>query len=485
MTLVQLKTPGFLALATIALVMVACDDAPRRKNAQGDERSSTEPTQGSIRTLALQSQFSPLLITDAPPGGAHPVGGPAFEFVRRANASLAPLAAEIAFHVTGEVSASDADRALPAIVSFPDDFQNLHEAVAAGARANGVDMGVGLSNMNGHPFGQLLVAGLPFGLEPDEFAAWLYAGGGLDLQQGIYDAKFDGSIVVLPIAITPTQGGGWFSTPLPDPDTDDALAPEDAMAGLCRQPIIVRWPEPGSRIWRRACENVGVATGLIGAETRCADLEAPCPSESNPVTRDIDSLTFGGFVFGGLPHKLVALGHIDAYELNTAYTDVLMMKLATGQADISNAEADLSEVIDAAPFLYGSTWRQPLSYVELLVNRDAWDSLSEAQRIAIETAAQASALQSLATMLDVQDQGIELLTRNGAKIARWPEGLLVLLREAADEYLDEEAARLASQGDDAFQDLLQSQRDYLTQRQTYFDLGDVNQGRSDAPTSPR
>ena len=90
--------------------------------------------------------------------------------------------------------------------------------------------------------------------------------------------SFDSGVVVLPVALTPTQGGGWFSEPLPDPVTNETLSPEAAMAALCRQPIIVRWPEPGSRIWQKACASVGIETGFIGAETRCADLDAPCPS---------------------------------------------------------------------------------------------------------------------------------------------------------------------------------------------------------------
>ena len=136
--------------------------------------------------------------------------------------------------------------------------------------------------------------------------------------------------------------------------------------------------------------------------------------------------------------KLAALGHIDAYELNTSYTDVMMMKLATGQADLENDSADLSAVISAAPYLYGATWHQPLSYVELLINRGFWDELSAAQRHAIETTAQASTFQSLAVMLDVQDRGIEILRDNGAAVLRWPDGLLDLLREASDQYLEEE-----------------------------------------------
>ena len=181
-----------LILMTVPLAFLAF--AACGNNVSNAERpahmNDVEGEHGRHLQISLQSQFPPLIIKEAPAGGAHPIGGPALDFVRRANVSLEPLGAEIAFHLTGDMCTWDEGAVEPSIVAFPTDFPNLHEAVAAGADMGGVDMGIGLANMNGHPFGQLIVAGLPFGLEPDEFAAWLYAGGGLDLQQEIYDEKF-------------------------------------------------------------------------------------------------------------------------------------------------------------------------------------------------------------------------------------------------------------------------------------------------------
>lgn len=438
----------------------------------------------SNSVIRLQSPFPPLLVADAPNGGAHPIGGPVMHFVDITNELLRPMDLQIAFHVSGDIHPADIGRVGTPMVAIPGDFPSIHAAVAAGAAGGGVDAGVGLPNMSGQPFGELLVAALPFGMEPDEYAAYLYEGGGLALQQELYDTAFDGQIVVLPIAITPTQGGGWFPAPLPDPDQDDALSAEAAMARLCHTPMIVRWPEPGSQVWRRACTDVGVETALIGAGTRCADVAAGCPSADNPVTHESSSLTFGGFVFGGLPHRLALLGHIDAYELNTPYTDVIMMKLAQGAEMTPNAEADLRPVIEKAPYYYGSTWHQPLSYVELLVNRSVWDGLSPDQRRAIDTAARAATLANWAVSLDYQDRGMALLEANGAVTLRWPEGLLALLRAASDRYLDERADALAAKGDASYRRVLDHQRAYMRRHQLYWDLGDVNQGRAGLPTSP-
>ena len=476
-------------LASFVIISGCTDSISAEQDASTKEEQSTNnsaaPLKKSTISIRLQSQFSPLFIADAPRGGGHPIGGPAYNFVTLANDMLRPLNAEITFHVTGAVSDWDTEHVQSPIVAFPDDFPTIHQAVASGSNAGGLDMGISLANIHGHPFGDLLVAGLPFGLEPDEFIAFLYEGGGLSLQQELYDEKFGGNVIVLPVAITPTQGGGWFSEPLPDPDTDENLTPQAAMKALCEQPIIVRWPEPGASIWSKACADVGVATDSIGAEARCADVTRPCSSNDNPITNDVESLTFGGFVFGGLPHKLALLNQIDAYELNTAYSDVLMMKIATDQAGVANADADLTNVIEKAPYLYGSTWHQPHSYVELLINRSFWKSLSEAQRNAIKGAAQASVTQNLAIMLDKQDEGIAILKQNGAIVLRWPNGLLDLLRAASHDYLDQQADQLTSEGDNSYERVLQSQRDYIATHQTYNDFGDINQGRSGAPTSPQ
>ncbi len=420
-----------------------------------------------VEEIHVQSQFPPLLIQDAPKGGAHPIGGPAYHFVLTANEILAPLHARFVFHVSGDIHPADRGRVEPRIVDLKK-FQNLHEAVKAGA----IQAGIGLSNMNGFPFGELLVTGLPFGMEPDEFAAYLYEGGGLELQQQIYDEKFDEEIVVIPIAITATQGGGWFSEPLPDPDTRDDLTAEEAMAELCRRPIIVRWPEPGSKIWQRAAKNVGVRTGLIGAKTR-SDVDR------------VEHLTFGGFVFGGLPHRFLLLDEIDAYELNLPYTDVMMIKLVQGQWNKSNSEADLRPVVRKAPFFYGSTWHQPLSYVELLFNRTYWEQMTHEQRNAIRLAAKAATLANLTISLDRQDEGIALLEKAGAVVLRWPEGLLQVLRTASEEYLDERAVSLATAGDDSYRRVLEHQRDYMIRHRIFWDFGDINQGAVDLPTSPR
>ncbi len=434
--------------------------------------------------LELQTNFPPLLITDAPEEGAHPLGGPIMRFVRTANAALAPLGHRFTYHLSGEVPSSDAGQVMGPVADM-DRFETIYDAVAAGRENEGLNFGVGISNQNGLSFGELHVAALPFGLEPDEFVAYLYDGGGLVLQQDLYDKHFGGNLIVLPIAITPTQGGGWFPAALPDPDTDTALSAEAAMRLLCQKPWIVRWPEPGAGIWREACRSIGAPAAEIGATTRCQFADQMCPATDNPESMRIDRLSFGGFVSGIPPHVFLKTGNVDAYELNLPSTEVLMIRMATGQAGTPSAQADLSDVIKPAPFYYGQTWHQPLTYVELLINRKAWADLDDATRQAISLAADSATLRSWSAALSRQGESIALLEANGALVGRWPEGLLEQLRAAAEVYLDEKARRLAAQGDTDYGRVLVHMRDYQEEQSAYSDFGDMNQGRASLPTTPK
>ena len=455
---------GLVFVYTSATTVKNCADGPAMVIT---EKYCPETGVHPVRTLALQSRFNPLMIPEAPEGGAHPIGGPAFVFTKNANEILKPLDLEFQFHGWGSIPASDVDQVASSfsMTQGEDTFATLHHAVAAGPNKGGPAMGIGLSNMTGTEYGHLLVAGLPFGLEPDEFSAWLYEGGGLKLQQELYDDTFNENLIVLPVGITSTQGGGWFPEELPN-----------SMGTLCRKPWIVRWPETGSSIWQTACQNARIETRNIRSGTRCANTNKACPANDNPITHADKNLSFGGFVPGGLPHKMLHMGHINAWELNLPYTDVLLMKLVLGLVDTPNEQADISPIIDKAPYLYGGNWHQTLSYIELIINKDVWASLSPEQRAAIHMAARASTLKSWTIGLQKQDEGIRLLQKNGAQIRTWPKALLTDLRVAADQYLDTRADELSAQDKNAFRRVLDHMRDWQKKHAIYNDFGDLAQG---------
>ncbi|MES0864242.1 hypothetical protein ABLN87_17970 [Ruegeria sp. SCPT10] len=432
---------------------------------------------------AIQSNFPPILMQDAPQEGAHPLGGPTLRFIMTANGALAHTDRRLQYHVSGEVPKTDT-KYVEGPVADISEFGNIHGAVAAGAKRGGLDLGVGIANQNGLSFGELFVAGLPFGLEPDEYVSYLFDGGGLELQQELYDKHFDDRVLVMPIAITPTQGGGWFPEALPDPAVDPTLTPNAAMAELCMKPWIVRWPEPGAGIWRYACESIGLEADEIGASARCKRPGTICPSSENPVVSDVNRLTFGGFVPGVPPHVFVETGNVDAYELNLPSTEVLMIRLATEQTDLGNNDADLRSIIEAAPYYYGQTWHQPVTYIELLINKEFWATLSPAEQWAIRIAAESSTLRSWTAALDRQGEAIETLKRSGAKVGRWPDALLGVLRRATGRFLERKALSLQRNGDPDYLRVLQHMRVYQHKQRIFSDFGDINQGRAALPTTP-
>ncbi|MEO1018960.1 MAG: hypothetical protein AAFY56_14895 [Pseudomonadota bacterium] len=411
-------------------------------------------TIAQAETIPLHASLPPLVAQDSPPGGSHPIGGPAAHFVDLANQALASLEIQLELFVTADLPPSDRNKAKPSPVTIGTDFADLHRAVAAGSAGGGFDLAISLPNQTDNAVGELLVAGLPFGLGPEDFAAWLFAGGGLALHREIYDRIYDDHVQVWPVGITGVQGGGWFPEALPnDPD------PDTAMTALCQKPWIVRWPEPGAGIWRDACAAVGIEAADIGPLTRCENPAGPCPAAGNPA-REIAQLTFGGFVPGAPPMRSAIDNQIDAYELNLPLADALLGRRALRLDDIPLAAADLSPLIQAAPYHYGATWHQRVSYVELLANKAWLDGLAPALQALLPVIAKAAVMDSLAHSQAGQGRAVQILERNGAIVEPWPDSLLVSLEAATDRYLDKRAAGLIAMGDNDYARLLDHMRAY-------------------------
>lgn len=435
--------------------------------------------------ISIQSRYPPLQFTDASPGGAHPVGGPTKAFVDHANAILAPVGITFKMHTSGNVHPADAALGVEPPLVSRSDFGTLHNAVMQGKANGGLDAAAGLPANSNLAFGEMMSGGAPFGLEVDELIAFIYAGGGLELIQSFYDEAFDGKIKVLPIAMTSAQGAGFFQEPLPDPDTNPDLTPEAAMKQLCERPIIVRWPDGGAQIWSEACKRVGVETKATQRETRCANSGETCDPQSNPnneVIHTPTALTFGGFAPGIFPHVMYANGNIDAFELNMPNNDVQFLKLAKKLQDQPNEAVDLSDLAPAYGYL--GAWHQPTIFVEMLLNMDMWNGLTDGERALIEAAAKSSVVTTLANRLDRQGDAIAMLQENGVTYLRWPTGLIDLLREASPTAQQSSADDATANGDDTLQRLYAAMTAYRDKQAIYSDFGDINQGQSGIPTSP-
>ncbi|MDA3878606.1 MAG: hypothetical protein PF483_16185 [Halothiobacillus sp.] len=143
-----LSAPVRLAVPFLILVVTAAgytDPIFAQANLKEADPSEHAAKSGED-VIHVRLAYDPLQTADALPAGAHPVGGPATIFVDLANRHSNLSGVRLA--VDDEYGA--------------DNHPNLHEAVALGAGKGGFDAGIGLAIANGHDFGELLVAGLPF-----------------------------------------------------------------------------------------------------------------------------------------------------------------------------------------------------------------------------------------------------------------------------------------------------------------------------------
>jgi len=117
-------------------------------------------------------------------------------------------------------------------------------------------------------------------------------------------------------------------------------------------------------------------------------------------------------------------------------------------------------------FNYFPGWHQPFTAQYLYVNKAAWDSLSPAFQTMIETACTAGVNISLSKSESLQGAVIKKFEQEGVKAVKLPTDILKALEKATGEVLAEEAAK-----DPLFKKVLDSERAFMAQYQTWKDLG--------------
>jgi TRAP-type mannitol/chloroaromatic compound transport system substrate-binding protein len=94
--------------------------------------------------------------------------------------------------------------------------------------------------------------------------------------------------------------------------------------------------------------------------------------------------------------------------------------------------------------IYVPGWHQPETVLELLINKDRWDSLNDQQQALIETACQATLLATLAESPRLQAQAlVDLAAKDGVRIETLPDEVMAALRTAWSEVAKEEGDRHA------------------------------------------
>ena len=122
-----------------------------------------------------------------------------------------------------------------------------------------------------------------------------------------------------------------------------------------------------------------------------------------------------------------------------------------------------------AKHYYVPGWHQQSTVFELLLNRKAWDALSDTQRAQIEVACGDAFREGLAEGEAIQGKALAELKKKGVTIHRWPQEILDTLEEKWNEVAAEDAARDAN-----FAKVWESYQAYRAEYAVWADLGYLN-----------
>lgn len=216
----------------------------------------------------------------------------------------------------------------------------------------------------------------------------------------------------------------------------------------------------GLELWREVYEPFGlmpIACGVIISEAGGWYTKAiETPEDFEGMNIRIGGL--GGEILAKLGANAMSL---PAGEISTS--------LETGRLDgteLSFPTVDRLLGFDAvAKNYYFPGWHQPSGFIEFYMNLDLWNSLSERNRAAIETACADTNLWTIGTALGAQGEALQEFRDAGVDVARFPDEVIAALREAADEVYAEQAS-----GDEMFARVLESWRDFEARANEYEEL---------------
>ena len=126
----------------------------------------------------------------------------------------------------------------------------------------------------------------------------------------------------------------------------------------------------------------------------------------------------------------------------------IYLALETGTIDateFSTPAADSSLGFhEIADYYYFPGWQQQSAFAQMLINLDAWNGLSEAHRVAIETACDAMITRTLADGEAAQAKALADLEEKGANVRMLPDDVLAALETAWADTVVEISAESAS-----------------------------------------
>lgn len=173
---------------------------------------------------------------------------------------------------------------------------------------------------------------------------------------------------------------------------------------------------------------------------------------------------------GGLGGEILAKLGANAMSLPAGE---ISTSLETGRLDATELSFPLVDRLlgfdEVAKNYYFPGWHQPAGFIEFYMNKDAWDGLTDAQRLAIEVSCADANLSAMGMAAGAQSAVLEEFRANGVNVQRFPESVLEALRVAADEVYAEK-----SEEDEMFARVIESYRSYAAAYNEYQALSSLD-----------
>ncbi|MBN8290966.1 TRAP transporter substrate-binding protein [Rhodobacter sp. NTK016B] len=166
----------------------------------------------------------------------------------------------------------------------------------------------------------------------------------------------------------------------------------------------------------------------------------------------------------GLNMRIAGLGGMAMARLgaNTQLVPAgeIFLSLETGRIDAAEFSAPQLDVgfgfQRVTEYYYFPGWHQPSSWDSIIINMDVWNSFDERTQDIMTEACQANIAYNLGDQINSQAAAIAEIREAGTDVRRFPDEVLLALRDASDAVLDEQAAQ-----DPIFAEALESLRAYM------------------------
>ncbi|MFN4100423.1 MAG: TRAP transporter substrate-binding protein [Pararhodobacter sp.] len=166
----------------------------------------------------------------------------------------------------------------------------------------------------------------------------------------------------------------------------------------------------------------------------------------------------------GLNMRIAGLGGMAMARLgaNTQMVPAgeIFLSLETGRIDAAEFSAPQLDVgfgfQRVTQYYYFPGWHQPSSWDSIIINMDVWNGFDERTQNLMQEACLANITYNLGDQINSQAEAIATIREAGTDVRRFPDEVLLALRDASDAVLDEQAEQ-----DPIFAEALESLRSYM------------------------